>query len=1070
MRTKNIVTLALSAVSAFAGIPTNSVTITSPGAAQTGHPVTFARAFAQGEIATYPKPLVDGSAPSLWQSDQIRRWRDGRASCTITAITNTTPPYVTCANHGFRSGDWVTISGTTDYDGKHKIVYWTRDKFILSRASAAGAKSSGTATGPGPGSVKWAIISFITNLPASPTALTVTFANSATRTSDAAYESPTEAQILAFASADWNAAIKYEQTGTTTRTIDARTMIDAGHYRLRLDGPAVWEVIAEDRTATQTYDFGITCSANCTTTYETATWADDGTSKAAHPYFILRMYAGWTGVKVRYVHEQTNSVDFRDQRFNITLLSDAALSTTQWTGTPTIYGRQRITWPVDSSKDTWTGDYSGYWDGTQPVLATIDHNANYLRYTKQVPFYDTTAVVSDANVAYDWGVWQGASRIPGTGSGNARKDYGAAGLDPHIGLFPRWHAIYTIRPSNRQLEEISAGNGFLIGNVPAHWREFSASANYSYFHDLDGDGTARDDTTGNASTVGRIVSMDARPTMLLKDDVRNHCEVVNYVDWSACTKNEDKMLYGTPFGSTSHGWSNGERSLMPSHSVEAAYIPYLLTGDYFLEEELQFWGNWHMFYQSTALDSDPAWPWERHGSTAFVGSQEQARAAAWSLRSMLMAYEASPDGSPEKEYFYSKINNNLQAFEGVLKLVQGDYWNPTTTGTGTNPCPNYAFSGYTPNVFTPYCLGSVSTAYRAYGGGSKLGHLNFTYKEGGDYRSCYWQESDIAGSNPACDMFATHYLWQVLGLADQWLGIPTIMERVGRWIVGIVSHPDGSVYRSSLYSYPIASGSEMLHTFGRAKEVFSTWAQDRATFYDSYHGGDNLDVPTQCYGYTGYFRGALSFFHRYHPMGMSGLAAWDAFGEVYWLSDYVTESRWPYPGAIETGTCANMGNVAGGVSYPNHSFSPGLDPVKDVRVTNGDTFAVIEYTKPRADEACTVNGTTDGTTTSRKVKYVLTGLTASTTGSATIACASDPYGTTAAAWATLATLSSTASYSWTVAGTVRLNYGATSSLGTSTDYADCSTGCSVTLNKGLWYVQIERQSGGIGEVRAVVVK
>ena len=71
----------------------------------------------------------------------------------------------------------------------------------------------------------------------------------------------------------------------------------------------------------------------------------------------------------------------------------------------------------------------------------------------------------------------------------------------------------------------------------------------------------------------------------------------------------------------------------------------------------------------------------------------------------------------------------------------------------------------------------------------------------------------------------------------------------------------------------------------------------------------------------------------------------------------------------------------------------------------------------------------------------------------------------------LAALSGDGTYTFYAGGgNVRLNHGPTPALGSSTSFGDCSAGCAVTMPKGLRYVQIERESGALGEIRPVLVR
>src|SRR5262249_17524817 len=82
-----------------------------------------------------------------------------------------------------------------------------------------------------------------------------------------------------------------------------------------------------------------------------------------------------------------------------------------------------------------------------------------------------------------------------------------------------------------------------------------------------------------------------------------------------------------------------------AHHPSLAYVPYLITGDYYFLEELQFWANWIMFYG----------PQNRHGGALGLVSWDQTRGQAWGLRTLGHAAYATPDSHPMKSYFVGKL-------------------------------------------------------------------------------------------------------------------------------------------------------------------------------------------------------------------------------------------------------------------------------------------------------------------------------------------------------------------------------------------------------------------------------
>ncbi|UUZ51417.1 hypothetical protein LP420_19400 [Massilia sp. B-10] len=90
-----------------------------------------------------------------------------------------------------------------------------------------------------------------------------------------------------------------------------------------------------------------------------------------------------------------------------------------------------------------------------------------------------------------------------------------------------------------------------------------------------------------------------------------------------------------------------------SHQPAFAYLPYVVTGDYYYLEELQFWTMWNSF------QSNPAY---REYGKGLVKS-EQVRGQAWSLRTLGEAAYITPDSDPFKAQFVAFVNNNLAWYD-----------------------------------------------------------------------------------------------------------------------------------------------------------------------------------------------------------------------------------------------------------------------------------------------------------------------------------------------------------------------------------------------------------------------
>ena len=88
-----------------------------------------------------------------------------------------------------------------------------------------------------------------------------------------------------------------------------------------------------------------------------------------------------------------------------------------------------------------------------------------------------------------------------------------------------------------------------------------------------------------------------------------------------------------------------------AHHPSLFYVPYLLTGDLFYMEEVEFWAGW-------VLGSvDPAYRQNAKGLLAVAGNE--VRGISWSLRTIGEAATILPDKAPLKSYFVEKLKNNL---------------------------------------------------------------------------------------------------------------------------------------------------------------------------------------------------------------------------------------------------------------------------------------------------------------------------------------------------------------------------------------------------------------------------
>ena len=123
--------------------------------------------------------------------------------------------------------------------------------------------------------------------------------------------------------------------------------------------------------------------------------------------------------------------------------------------------------------------------------------------------------------------------------------------------------------------------------------------------------------------------------------------------------------------SNTFSWKLTQNGDTISHGWDAAYIPYLITGDWYWLEEMQMWGSYDIAYPDTG-----ALYYMRDGQNGLMNCCE-VRGRAWGLRQLVHTASFSPDGTPEKLYFTEKLMNNIAALEGYWGIMNGTFYDPT---------------------------------------------------------------------------------------------------------------------------------------------------------------------------------------------------------------------------------------------------------------------------------------------------------------------------------------------------------------------------------------------------------
>ncbi|GAB3433869.1 hypothetical protein NX773_17535 [Massilia solisilvae] len=282
-----------------------------------------------------------------------------------------------------------------------------------------------------------------------------------------------------------------------------------------------------------------------------------------------------------------------------------------------------------------------WYNGTAPEV-NVKHNAAYLIATRALPNYDQTVTIPEARLAALQTRWTGAITEP-MGIGLATAYMPQTGGRDDIGLLPGWAATWLLSMDKRA-RDVTLGTADGAGSWSAHYRD---------------------------KNTGRPVSLIDYPYMTILGRIGDTYNPVTkkYEAFPACASS---TACTTPYTHDS------------AHTPNLAYLPYLLTGDYYYLEELQFWAMW------AAFSSNPGY---RQNVKGLVLA-DQVRGQAWTMRTVAEAAYITPDNDRLKAHFTQIVNSNLDWFNQTytnnasanqLGIIVNGYSLVYNNGTGMAP-------------------------------------------------------------------------------------------------------------------------------------------------------------------------------------------------------------------------------------------------------------------------------------------------------------------------------------------------------------------------------------------------
>ena len=232
-----------------------------------------------------------------------------------------------------------------------------------------------------------------------------------------------------------------------------------------------------------------------------------------------------------------------------------------------------------------------WWGNKGKVNALALPDYEYLQATKAVPNYMDG--LTPSNAALD----KLTQSVEPMDHGDLRTYFPGTGYSPTIGPLPLWDALYLVSGDKRAYKSILANS--------------RAAASYSVHY--------RDKTTGLP---------------------------VSIADYPNATIQNSSIPAGSGGNLLTHD---------QAHQPSMDYLAYLITGDYFYLEEMQFWTTWNFL-------------WAHGGNGGYRQAEKgifgmQVRGQAWALRNLGQTAYATPDANPLKQYFIDRVGYNLSNIE-----------------------------------------------------------------------------------------------------------------------------------------------------------------------------------------------------------------------------------------------------------------------------------------------------------------------------------------------------------------------------------------------------------------------
>lgn len=254
-----------------------------------------------------------------------------------------------------------------------------------------------------------------------------------------------------------------------------------------------------------------------------------------------------------------------------------------------------------------------FWTDATPGFH-VEHDAQYLMDTGAVDIYDMTKRPNDKMLDALLAEFNDPNKFGTMRVGLAFKDMKGTGGRRDIGVLPGWDVAWLLSQDERA-QKVAQGTADQAGSWPMHYRDQETDRplsiiDYPYATKL-----------GNASGNNPVKKRDEKLPAIPKADA----------------------------DAVPHAYEN-------AHHPSLGYFAFLMTGDYFYLEEVQFAAAWTLFW------SNPGYREREKG----LIHRTQVRGQAWSMRTLFEAAYITPDDDPLKAQFAGFVGNNLEQYNATF--------------------------------------------------------------------------------------------------------------------------------------------------------------------------------------------------------------------------------------------------------------------------------------------------------------------------------------------------------------------------------------------------------------------